>query len=59
VANGKPTLIEFYANWCSQAMAPIWLTAKYPDSVNFVMLNVDNTKWLPEILKYLVEFLYF
>jgi thiol-disulfide isomerase/thioredoxin len=59
LGNGKPTLIEFYANWCSscQAMAPdmAQLKQQYPDSVNFVMLNVDNTKWLPEILKYRVD----
>lgn len=59
VTNGKPTLMEFYANWCTscQAMAPdiAQLEQDYDKSVNFVMLNVDNTKWLPEILKYRVD----
>ena len=59
LGNGKPTLMEFYANWCSscQAMAPdiAQLEQQYADSVNFVMLNVDNTKWLPEILQYRVD----
>ncbi len=57
--NGKPTLTEFYANWCTtcQAMAKDLgeLKQEYADSVNFVMLNVDNTKWLPEILRYRVD----
>lgn len=59
LSNGKPTLTEFYANWCTscQAMAKdlAKLKQKYADSVNFVMLNVDNTKWLPEILHYRVD----
>ncbi len=59
LGNGKPTLMEFYANWCSvcQAMAPDieQLKQQYADSVNLVMLNVDNTKWLPEVLKYRVD----
>jgi thiol-disulfide isomerase/thioredoxin len=59
ISNGKPTLIEFYANWCTscQAMAKDLddIKQKYANSVNFVMLNVDNSKWLPEILNYQVD----
>lgn len=59
ISNGKPSLIEFYADWCSvcQAMASDinQMEKQYGESVNFVMLNVDNTKWLPEILKYRVD----
>ena len=57
--NGKPTLIEFYANWCTscQAMAEdmAQLRQQYEERVNFVMLNVDNSKWLPEVLEYRVD----
>jgi thiol-disulfide isomerase/thioredoxin len=59
LGNGKPTLMEFYANWCTscQAMAKDMeaLQQEYGDRVNFVMLNVDNTKWLPEMLHYRVD----
>ena len=57
--NGKPTLVEFYANWCTscQAMAGDLqqLKNEYQQDVNFVMLNVDNNKWLPEMLHYRVD----
>ena len=59
LANPQPTLVEFYANWCTscQAMARdlAELKQSYGDQVNFVMLNVDNGKWLPEVLKYRVD----
>jgi thiol-disulfide isomerase/thioredoxin len=59
LANGKPTLTEFYANWCTTCQAMVQdlaqLKKEYGDSVNFVMLNVDNSKWLPEILRYRVD----
>ncbi|MBR8828923.1 MAG: thioredoxin fold domain-containing protein [Gomphosphaeria aponina SAG 52.96 = DSM 107014] len=57
--NGKPTLTEFYANWCTscQAMAKdlAELKQQYGEQVNFVMLNVDNSKWIPEVLRYQVD----
>lgn len=59
LTNGKPSLVEFYANWCSscKSMAPSMsqLETTYGKSVNFVMLNVDNDKWLPEVTHYKVD----
>jgi len=59
LSNDKPTLMEFYANWCTacQAMSKDLseLKQQYATKVNFVMLNVDNSKWLPEILNYRVD----
>lgn len=59
LSNGKPTLMEFYADWCTscQAMAGDLAELKqaFSDRVNFVMLNVDNSKWLPEMLHYRVD----
>ncbi len=59
LSNDKPTLVEFYANWCTtcQAMAPELeeIRQKYAQNTNFVMLNVDNSKWLPELVKYRVD----
>jgi len=59
LVNGKPSLMEFYADWCTscQAMAKDMgaLKQAYGDRINFVMLNVDNSKWLPEMLHYRVD----
>ncbi|MEO0376088.1 MAG: thioredoxin family protein [Cyanobacteria bacterium P01_A01_bin.17] len=58
LANGQPTLLEFYADWCTscQAMAADMAALKQQyQEVNFVMLNVDNTKWLPEISRFGVD----
>ena len=46
IVNEKPTLIEFYADWCTtcQSMSPILssLKEKHADQVNFVMVNIDR-----------------
>ncbi|NEQ35529.1 MAG: thioredoxin fold domain-containing protein [Okeania sp. SIO3I5] len=59
LTNNKPSIVEFYANWCTtcQAMAPELeeIRQQYAGNANFVMLNVDNSKWLPELVKYRVD----
>lgn len=49
IANEKPSLIEFYANWCTscQALAPTLdkLHQKYKENINFVALDIDDTRW--------------
>jgi thiol-disulfide isomerase/thioredoxin len=46
LANNKPSIVEFYANWCTtcQSLAPTMqsLHRQYGNQVNFVMLNVDE-----------------
>tara|TARA_B100001121_G_scaffold18840_1_gene14946 strand:- start:338 stop:649 length:312 start_codon:yes stop_codon:yes gene_type:complete len=47
--NGKPTYLEFYAEWCEicKEMAPevTELKSNFENEINFVFLNVDNPKW--------------
>ncbi|MEM8638016.1 MAG: thioredoxin domain-containing protein [Cyanobacteria bacterium P01_G01_bin.54] len=58
MANGKPTLIEFYADWCTtcQSMAPAIqsLEQKYGDRINFVLLNIDQPEWSDQVSTYQV-----
>ncbi len=56
MTNNKPSLIEFYANWCTtcQSLASSLnnLHQKYGDKVNFVMLDVDDQTWREQIKNY-------
>jgi thiol:disulfide interchange protein len=55
-ANHRPTLIEFYADWCEvcRDMAPAMLAneQRYRDQLNVVLLNVDNPRWQDLIDRY-------
>ncbi len=57
--NGRPTLLEFYADWCvsCKLMTPTIakLEKQFRSKVNLVVLNVDNPKWLPELQHYQVD----
>ena len=56
LSNGKPTVFEFYADWCEacKEMAPDMVTVEKLNSskVDLVLINVDNSKWIDLIDKY-------
>lgn len=59
IANGKPTLLEFYADWCTtcQSMAPTIadLHHQYGSQVNVVMLNIDDPQWRSQVDQFRVN----
>tara|TARA_B100000965_G_C19223106_1_gene596754 strand:- start:12 stop:590 length:579 start_codon:yes stop_codon:yes gene_type:complete len=56
LSNGKPTVFEFYADWCEacKTMAPDMIDVKEQNlnKVDVVLLNVDNARWVDLIDKY-------
>ena len=56
MTNTKPTLIEFYADWCAtcQALAPTMqsLHDEFGGQINFVMLNIDDPQWGQQIQQF-------
>tara|TARA_Y100001968_G_scaffold243720_1_gene227615 strand:+ start:5768 stop:6325 length:558 start_codon:yes stop_codon:yes gene_type:complete len=57
--NGRPTVIEFYADWCEvcNQMAPnmIELEKQYENNIDLVLLNVDNSMWYDLVQEYNVN----
>ncbi|MEY3735850.1 MAG: hypothetical protein RLZZ624_909 [Cyanobacteriota bacterium] len=59
LSDGRPTLVEFYADWCEacRAMAPAMeaLEKEKRGQLDVVLLNVDNPRWEPELERYAVN----
>ena len=59
LSNGRPTIIEFYADWCQacKEMAPSMITVKKrnENKLDVVLLDVDNPQWIDLIEKYDVK----
>ena len=59
ISNGRPTVYEFYADWCQacKEMAPtmLKLEAQNRDKIDFIFLNVDNPRWVDLISSFNVN----
>ena len=58
LSNGRPTVVEFYADWCEscRTMAPGMeqMVEQHPQ-VDLVLLNVDNPSWQPQVQRWNVK----
>ena len=56
LSNGRPTLIEFYADWCQvcREMAPAMLELEQSsrEQLDVVLVNVDNPRWQDLVDRY-------
>lgn len=56
LSNGRPTMIEFYADWCQvcREMAPAMLQLEQAQAnrIDVVMVNVDNPRWQDLVDRY-------
>ena len=56
LSNGRPTVFEFYADWCEacREMAPDMINLKKQNlnKIDFVLINVDNNRWVDLINEY-------
>lgn len=59
LGNGRPTVVEFYADWCQvcreTAKETLRVEQSFRSSVNFVFLNIDNVKWAAELDEFGVD----
>ncbi len=59
LSNGRPTIIEFYADWCEacKEMAPTMISLKKrnENKLDVVLLDVDNPQWIDLIDQYDVK----
>jgi len=50
LSNGRPTILEFYADWCEvcREMAPAMqaMEEAHNDRLDVVLVNIDNPRWL-------------
>ena len=56
LSNGRPTIIEFYADWCEacKEMAPSMISLKQrnENKLDVVLLDVENPQWINLIEQY-------